>query len=216
MIATGEQLQITPALGRCCQAAGSRAAQPLRPGGRRTWRRRTGWAGLRAVAGLPEHRRAGGESTVYVVDQGGSPVRWAWWAKRGSGVCRWRRVRSRPRLTAEQFVADPFGREPGRRLPDGDLARWRGAGRWGGRTGVSGTARHEEVRGFRVELGRSRRSCWSTRGVREAVVLLRECAGEAFGGVLRGGRGGCRVLQAPVERVPGTWCRRRACGSRCR
>ncbi len=79
---------------------------------------------------------------------------------------------SRPDLTAERFVPDPFSSEPGarlyrsgdlaRRLPDGDLE-------------YLGRIDHQvKLRGFRIELGEIEAALAARPGVREAVVLLRD------------------------------------------
>ncbi len=79
---------------------------------------------------------------------------------------------NRPELTAEKFVPDPFGREPGARLyRSGDLARYRRDGS----LEFLGRIDHQvKLRGYRVELGEIESLLNRCAGVREAVVTLRE------------------------------------------
>ncbi len=74
-------------------------------------------------------------------------------------------------LTAERFIADPWG-PPGARLyRTGDLARWRADGR----LEVVGRLDYQiKLRGYRIELGEIESVLVSTPGIRQAIVVCRE------------------------------------------
>ncbi|MFL6261097.1 MAG: non-ribosomal peptide synthase/polyketide synthase [Thermoanaerobaculia bacterium] len=78
----------------------------------------------------------------------------------------------RPDLTAERFLPDPFGREPGGRLyRTGDLARHRPDGD----LDYLGRIDHQvKVRGFRIELGEIEEALRAHPAVRQAVVVARQ------------------------------------------
>jgi amino acid adenylation domain-containing protein len=77
-----------------------------------------------------------------------------------------------PELTAQKFIHDPFGREPGARLyKTGDLTRFLRDGN----IEYLGRIDHQvKLRGFRIELGEIETTLDSHPGVGQSVVLARE------------------------------------------
>ncbi|WP_262388499.1 AMP-binding protein, partial [Streptomyces parvus] len=114
-----------------------------------------------------------GNTTVFVLDDRLEPVPAGVSGELfigGPGVARG--YLNRPGQTAEVFVADPFGTEPGGRLyRTGDVVRWTA----GGVLEFVGRADGQvKLRGFRIEPGEVEAAVAGHSAVRDAVVVVHD------------------------------------------
>ena len=113
-----------------------------------------------------------GDRRIYLLDRDGQPVPLGVAGElhvAGDSVAQG--YLNLPELTAQRFIADPFGPAGSRCYRSGDLARWRADGN----LEFVGRVDHQvKLRGFRIELGEIEARLKLLDGVREAVVLVRE------------------------------------------
>lgn len=167
---------LAPSLGQALLEAGCEVTNLYGPTETTIWSTMTALAPPEGKA--PPIGRPIANTRVYVLDAGLQPMPPGVVGElyiAGLGLARG--YLGRPDLTAERFVADPYGAPGSRMYRTGDLARWNEDGTlaYVGRVDFQ-----VKLRGFRIELGEIEAVLAALPGVRQACVVARE---EGAGGV---------------------------------
>jgi acyl-CoA synthetase (AMP-forming)/AMP-acid ligase II/acyl carrier protein len=133
-----------------------------------------------ATAATVSIGRAISNTRLYILDQHLNPVPIGVTGELcigGNGLARG--YIKHPELTAERFIPDPIGSEPGARLyKTGDLTRWLANGE------IEFVRRNDfqiKMRGFRIEPGEIETVLRQHKSVREAIVVARtDARGDAY------------------------------------
>jgi amino acid adenylation domain-containing protein len=174
VMATGEQLKITPAIRRLFERLPECALHNHY--GPSETHVVTAFTFVESSDRWPNYPSIGrpiDNSQIYILDAHLQPVPIGVVGEifiAGMGVARG--YLNRPELTAERFVADPFSGDPAARMyKTGDLGIWRADGS----IEYIGRNDHQvKIRGFRVELGEIEARLRRHEHVNEAVVIARE------------------------------------------